>query len=81
MGFHICIVVYVFGIPVLLLFREAPPYDQDIFVLHSKLYQLSTLLHVNPVNAAASRSSSLHLSFIITLTESVSFKRGELVVS
>ena len=33
MGLHICIVGYVFGIPVL-LFWEAPPNDQVIFVLN-----------------------------------------------
>ena len=38
-------------------------------------------LHVKPVNAAASRASSLRLSLIIMLAESVSFKRGELAVS
>ena len=39
------------------------------------------LLHVKPVNAAASRASSLRLSLIITLAESVSFKPGELAVN
>ena len=40
-----------------------------------------TLLHVKPVNAAARRASSLRLNLIITLAESVSFKRGEVAVS
>ena len=39
-----------------------------------------TLLHVKPVDAAASRASSLRLSLIVRLAESVSFKRGELAV-
>ena len=38
-------------------------------------------LHVRPVNAAASRASSLRLSLTITLAESVRFKRGELAVN
>ena len=38
-------------------------------------------LHLKPVNAAASRALSLRLSQIVTLAESVSFKRGELAVS
>ena len=56
MGFHIFIVGYVFGIP-LSLFREAPP-NSGYF-----LFSLTnpTLLHVKPVNAAASRASSSRL--------------------
>ena len=69
---------YVFGIPVL-LFGEAPPNDRIIFVLNSTSTN-PTLLHVKPVNAAASRASSLHLNLIIMLAESVSFRRGELAV-
>ena len=52
----------------------SPPNDQVIFVFYP------TLFHVKPVNAAASRSSSLRLSLIITLAESVSFRRVELAV-
>ena len=37
--------------------------------------------HVKPVKAAASRASSLRLSLMITLAQSVSFKRGELAGS
>ena len=51
-----------------------------VFVLNSTSTN-PTLLHVKPVNAAASRASSLRLSLIITLAESVSFKHGELTVS
>ena len=79
MNFHICIVRYVFGMPALLLLR-APTYDQVIFVLNP-IFTNPTLLHVKPVNAAASRASSLRLSLMITLAESVTFKRGELAVS
>ena len=39
-----------------------------------------TLLHVKPVNAAASRASSSRLKLPITLAESVSFRHGELPV-
>ena len=77
-GFHICNVGYVFGMPVL-LFGEAPPNDRIIFVLNSTSTN-PTLLYIKPVNAAASRSSSLRLNLIITLAESVSFRRGELAV-
>ena len=79
MGFHICNVGYVFGIPVL-LFWEAPPNDQVLFVLNSTSNK-PTLLRVKPVNTAASRVSSSRLNLIITLAESVSFKRGELAVN
>ena len=57
MGFHICIVGYLFGILVLLL-CETYAYlsnDQVIFVL------CPILLHIKPVNAAASRASSSRL--------------------
>ena len=50
------------------------------FVLNPTSTNL-TLLHVKPVNAAASRVSSLRLSLIIALPESVNFKRDELAVS
>ena len=79
MGFHICIVGCVFGIPAS-LFWEAPPNDQVPFVLNPTSTN-PKLLHVKPVNAAASRASSLRLNLIITLAESASFKRGELAVS
>ena len=79
MGFHICNVGYVFGIPVL-LFWEAPPNDHIVFVLNSTSTN-PTLLRVKPVNAAASRVSSSRLNLIITLAKSVSFKRGELAVN
>ena len=39
-----------------------------------------TRLHVKPVNAAVSRASLSRLKLIITLAESVSFRRGELAV-
>ena len=57
MGFHICIVGYLFGISVLLLW-EAPPNDQVLFVLYP------ILLHVKPVNAASSRASSSRLKLL-----------------
>ena len=86
MGFHICTVVYVFGIPEL-LFWEAPPNDQVLFVLN----QPNTAPR-KAVNAAASKASSLRLSLtitlsaldtllIITLAENSSFKRDDLTVS
>ena len=52
-----------FGLPVL-LFWEAPPNDQVIFVF-SSTFTNPTLLHVKPVNAAASRASSSRLNLII----------------
>ena len=53
-----------FGIPVLLPFWEASPNDQVIFVLNPTSTN-PTLLHVKPVNAGASRASSLRLNLII----------------
>ena len=53
MGFHICIVRYFFGIPVLLLLEAAPYSGSFVF------YPI--LLHVKAVNAAASRASSSRL--------------------
>ena len=55
MGFHICIVGYLFGIPVFLLCEAYLSNDQVIFVL------CPILLHIKPVNAAASRASSSRL--------------------
>ena len=52
-----------FGLPVL-LFWEAPPNGQVIFVLNSTSAN-PTLLHVKPINAAASRVSSSRLNLII----------------
>ena len=54
----------VFGIPVV-LFEEDPPNYQVILVLNS-ISTNTTLLHVKPVNVAASRASSLRLNLIIT---------------
>ena len=80
MGSHIYIIVgYVFGISVS-LFWKPHPMIRLFFVLNPTSTNL-TSLHVKPVNAAASRVSSLCLSVIIALPESVSFKRGELAVS
>ena len=73
MGFHICIVGYVFGIP-LSLFWEAPP--KSFFFASTN----PTLLHVKPVSAATSRASSSRLKLIITLAKRMSFRRGELAV-
>ena len=79
MGFHICIVGYLFKIPVL-LFWELHLMISFLFIL-IPISTNPTLLYVKPINAAASRASSSHLGFIITLAQSVSFTRGELGVS
>ena len=63
MGFHICNVGYMFGLPVL-LFWEAPPNGQVIFVLNSTSTN-PILLHLKHVNAAASRASSSRLNLLI----------------
>ena len=80
MGFHICIVGYVFGMPVSHCSGELHLMIRFLFVLNPTPTN-PTLLHVKPVNAAASRASSFRLNLIITLAESVSFKRGDLAVS
>ena len=63
MGFHICIVGY--GVDdTSITPLEDPPNHQIIFVLDPTSTN-PKLLHVQPVNAAASRASSLRLRFII----------------
>ena len=80
MGSHVYIIVgYVFGIPIS-LFWKPHRMIRLFFVLNPTSTNL-TLLHVKPVNVAAGRVSSLRLSLIIALPESVNFKRGELAVS
>ena len=59
MGFHICIVGYVFRIPVSLLWK--PPNDHVIFIFNLTSTN-SKLLHVKPVKASANRALSLHMS-------------------
>ena len=70
MGFHIYIVGYLFGIPVLLLWEAAPNSGS-----------------LCPLPYTASREAcqrcckqSLIITLLITLAESVSFRRGELAV-
>ena len=74
MGFHIRMVGYLFGIPVLLLWKAAPNSVQVVVVFYP------ILLHIKPINAAASRASSSRLKQLIMLAESVSFRRNELAV-
>ena len=57
MVFRICIVGYVFGVPVSLLLRA--PSMICYFCPQPKCSTKPTLLHVNPVNAPASRASPL----------------------
>ena len=54
MGFHICIVAHLLGIPVL-------PLCEARLMIMFFLSSLPYIAHVKPVNAAASRASSLRL--------------------
>ena len=54
MGFHICIVAHLLGIPVL-------PLCEARLMIRFLLSSLPYIAHVTPVNAAASRASSSRL--------------------
>ena len=79
MGFHI--VGYVFGIPVSLFWSLEPHLMIRFLYVLNPTSTNPKQLYVKPVNAAASRASSLHLSLIIALAESVRSKSGKLAVS